>query len=275
MQRRNRDIQIFNLSMMDVITGAMGAFLIVMLVLARYYNADPENKENIEAIKAELDSAQAQLRQIEAQFRKAGIDSPDIPSAIREATKDVASAQKKTDALNEQLDQSAAEIERLKKTIRTLQKRRAFSISSTWNCPGTDVDIYVWDSQLSVKKEPVPEFDPKQERWSRWGSDRRVSWDDENTEVWLVTKSLLDEEFKVYLNVRNMAQYNGSCTVKTAIVHARGGLMYTTTLSPGNPWEYISRLRSISDEEDDETDFVIETPSESEKAVERTRITNG
>ena len=37
MKRRNRDINIFNLSMLDVISGAMGAFLIIMVILLPYY----------------------------------------------------------------------------------------------------------------------------------------------------------------------------------------------------------------------------------------------
>lgn len=37
MKPRNREINIFNLSMLDVIAGALGAFLILFLVLAPYY----------------------------------------------------------------------------------------------------------------------------------------------------------------------------------------------------------------------------------------------
>ncbi|KAA6187932.1 hypothetical protein F2Q65_01505 [Thiohalocapsa marina] len=43
MKRRNRDINVFNLSMLDVILGAMAAFLIIMVVLLPYYK-----KEHIE-----------------------------------------------------------------------------------------------------------------------------------------------------------------------------------------------------------------------------------
>lgn len=272
MQRRNRDIQIFNLSMMDVITGAMGAFLIVMIVLARYYNADPGNKENIEAIQAELDSAQARLRQIEAQFRKVGIDSTDIPSAIREATKDLSSAQKKTDALNDQLDQASAEIERLEETIRDLQKRRSFSVSASWNCPGADVDVYVWDSQISVDGEPTSPFDPAKEQWPHWTSDERGAWDNEDSEVWLVTEALLEHEFKVFVNVRNMAEFKQRCVVKTAILHGQGGLLYTSYLSPSLPWDYISKVEPVRRESEKDPQFKISTPSDDEKAAERAKV---
>ena len=40
MKRRNREINIFNLSMLDVISGAMAAFLMVMVILFPYYKKD-------------------------------------------------------------------------------------------------------------------------------------------------------------------------------------------------------------------------------------------
>ena len=43
MKARNREINIFSLSLMDVISGAMGAFLIVVVILARYRAIDQEN----------------------------------------------------------------------------------------------------------------------------------------------------------------------------------------------------------------------------------------
>jgi uncharacterized membrane protein YgaE (UPF0421/DUF939 family) len=40
MKPRNREINIFNLSMLDVISGAMGAFLIIMVILLPYYKKE-------------------------------------------------------------------------------------------------------------------------------------------------------------------------------------------------------------------------------------------
>jgi hypothetical protein len=40
MRRRNREITVFNLSMLDVICGALGAFLILVIMLLPYYKKD-------------------------------------------------------------------------------------------------------------------------------------------------------------------------------------------------------------------------------------------
>ena len=51
MKPRNREINIFNLSMLDVICGALGAFLILFLIAAPYY--DKKNDKKDETKKAE------------------------------------------------------------------------------------------------------------------------------------------------------------------------------------------------------------------------------
>ena len=59
MKPRNREINIFNLSMLDVISGALGAFLIIMVVLFPYYKRDfiQENSD----LRSGLDSLQVVL----------------------------------------------------------------------------------------------------------------------------------------------------------------------------------------------------------------------
>lgn len=55
MKVRNREINIFSLSLMDVISGAMGAFLIVVVILARYRAVDQANDP--EKLRPRLDAA--------------------------------------------------------------------------------------------------------------------------------------------------------------------------------------------------------------------------
>ncbi len=73
MKPRNREINIFNLSMMDVIAGALGAFLILFLLLQPYYGktskAPPsppaknmrEAQQQIEDLRARVQQQQKQL----------------------------------------------------------------------------------------------------------------------------------------------------------------------------------------------------------------------
>ena len=57
MKSRNREINIFSLSLMDVISGAMGAFLIVTVILARFHAVDQEKYKDPEKLRKRLDAA--------------------------------------------------------------------------------------------------------------------------------------------------------------------------------------------------------------------------
>ena len=66
--RRSREINIFNLSMLDVIAGAMGAFLIVMVVLLPSYRKQsaPQSPADIAALQEQLQSAQMELERVQS-----------------------------------------------------------------------------------------------------------------------------------------------------------------------------------------------------------------
>ena len=65
MQKRYREINVFNLSMLDVIAGAMGAFLIIMVILLPYYKNDAviqHLREQIQQLEQELERQQQIIR---------------------------------------------------------------------------------------------------------------------------------------------------------------------------------------------------------------------
>jgi len=85
-----REINIFNRSMMDVISGAMGAFLIIMVILMRYYKED-------DAITAQREAAQKQIDDIQRQIDEA------IKIGLADADEDVRDVAGKVQGLRKQL----------------------------------------------------------------------------------------------------------------------------------------------------------------------------
>jgi hypothetical protein len=110
---RNRDISIFNLSMLDVITGAMAAFLIIMVVLLPYYR-----KEHIDY--------QAIIDDLERQLAAAAADAAETRRRLAAAEAQLRSAE----ARNAELARKLA------KTFLVLYVR--------WNT-ADDVDLHVID----------------------------------------------------------------------------------------------------------------------------------
>jgi hypothetical protein len=90
MRARNREISIFNLSMLDVISGAMAAFLIIMVVLLPYYRKEHiDYQAAIDELRRELaaaDSAAAQARQrvaaLEAELQRAEASNAELASKL-------------------------------------------------------------------------------------------------------------------------------------------------------------------------------------------------
>ncbi len=82
MRRRNREISIFNLSMLDVISGALGAFLVLVAILVPYYRKDlaaqirqlqetvTELRQELEETQEQLDTAQQRVRELEERLAK-------------------------------------------------------------------------------------------------------------------------------------------------------------------------------------------------------------
>jgi uncharacterized protein YfaP (DUF2135 family) len=78
MKPRNREINIFNLSMLDVICGAMGAFLVLLILLLPYYKKEhrdyqkeiQEQQQRITAQQQQIAEEERQRQEAEEQLRQ-------------------------------------------------------------------------------------------------------------------------------------------------------------------------------------------------------------
>ncbi|CAG0998607.1 hypothetical protein BURK2_02840 [Burkholderiales bacterium] len=73
MKPRNREINIFNLSMMDVIAGALGAFLILFLLLQPYYGKTSQAPpgppaKNMREAKQQIEDLRAKVKELEGKL---------------------------------------------------------------------------------------------------------------------------------------------------------------------------------------------------------------
>jgi hypothetical protein len=132
MRSRNREINIFNLSMLDVIAGAMGAFLIVMVVLMPFYKKQAPDKpmvtvEAAQALQNALDDATAVAAQAQTEAQ----------AARTQAANAQAEAQAAQTALAEEQAQNAALQQDLKKTF--------VLVHIHWPGEGVDIDLHVID----------------------------------------------------------------------------------------------------------------------------------
>ena len=116
MQKRSRELSIFSMSALDLFASALGAFILITIVLLPFFpnlNMSGQEKAELEQAQAELEQAKAELAQAEAELEQAKAKSEREKAKLeREKTN---------------LEQEKAKLERVKaqapKTERQLEKR--------------------------------------------------------------------------------------------------------------------------------------------------------
>lgn len=112
MARRNREINIFNIAFLDVITGAMGAFVLMVLLLAPYYTGAGVNTlKNQRAAQAAADRARQTLQQAQ-QAQQSG-KADDAKKALAESQAALEDVRQQLAALKQQIDQLSSQNKRL------------------------------------------------------------------------------------------------------------------------------------------------------------------
>lgn len=90
MKSRNRAIEIFNLSMLDVLTGALGAFLLIMLLLMRFHS--PTLIKENEDLREQMKSASAQLAEAQRQAESQAKTLQEAQQRLEKSENDLAKA---------------------------------------------------------------------------------------------------------------------------------------------------------------------------------------
>lgn len=111
MARRDREINIFNIAFLDVITGAMGAFVLLVVILAPYYTgSDPRSRKAQQEAQSSVSNAQQNVQQAQQSVPQ---DNQQAQQALKQAQDDLAKAKQQLDAVKQQLDQLTSQNNRL------------------------------------------------------------------------------------------------------------------------------------------------------------------
>jgi len=71
MRRNNKDINVFNMSALDLFASALGAFIVITVVLFPYYLKESKVIEQLKVAKIELTKTQQQLQQCQKKLKQA------------------------------------------------------------------------------------------------------------------------------------------------------------------------------------------------------------
>ena len=204
MKPRNREINIFNLSMLDVISGAMGAFLIVMVILLPYYKKETidyerelrESRSSEEAALKAAQAAEAAQHSAEASARKA-------EELVRTAQAEAQQNQQRAEAAAQQL------------------AKTFLLVHIQWGTKLQDVDLHVVDpsgAEFYFERKTHP---------GRSGTLSVDSMLGPGNEVWN-NPSASPGDYQIFANLYNPRGVSDTPTVTGSIIHRDG----STTLPP-------------------------------------------
>lgn len=251
MKSRNREINVFSLSMVDMISGAMGAFLIIMIILSQYYKSDPNNSKSIAELQQELERAERHLDKIQ-QYLRGDIDIEQLLYELEQARHQLRAAQSRMADLQDRLDRASSQIDRLNERVDELTKdnnrlasRMPYLIGTYFNCPDLDVDIYVQAVTTSEQGKSMPRFDPNQEQDRFFGGDLYI--DDPvgpGADLWMTRDVVAGTELFLYVKLSNPPPSFPPCAANTTIYSSSFAdvTLPQVTLTPEKKWQYLGKL---------------------------------
>ena len=85
MRRRNKEINIFSMSALDLFASALGAFILIAVVLFPYFPNIGSSPEHVTALRAQLREAQQQLQASQAELAQARQEAEDLKQELAKA----------------------------------------------------------------------------------------------------------------------------------------------------------------------------------------------
>ncbi len=175
MKKKNREINIFSMSALDLFASAMGAFLLIAVIaLPYYFKVDPELVKQVQQLKAEIVKNEAEIQSVQAELKqcqqakaqalksceeeknKLKKRNQELQKRNEQLKKELAKAQEQAQQVQEQLEQSKQESQELQKRNEELEAQasnmqKALSktfcvIQMGWrSSQPQDIDLYVTD----------------------------------------------------------------------------------------------------------------------------------
>lgn len=123
-RRVNRQIEVFDISLMAVVTKAMGAFLVLMILLMPYYRSSPAYQKPVEDVGQELESLRKRLAEMQQNLGRFKDDPEKLKRELAAALEQIDQLKIKIGDLERQLDQAWSQVTRLESDVAKLDALR-------------------------------------------------------------------------------------------------------------------------------------------------------
>lgn len=218
MKRPNRELNIFNMSALDLFASAMGAFILLTVILFPYYQKNAKIIEDLNKTKNQLAQTQQQLSDCQAQQAA-------LQNQLSECQSQQAQTQRQLQACEQANSQNQTQIEQCEQARQRCEQQRHaceeklkqtfLAVVMKWTTRNQDVDLHVIDAEGR-------EFYFSQKRHR--GSNAELSVDTTRgpgIEIWENPRAKVGE-YKVYANLYARHGNNKNPKVLTTIYYRDG-----------------------------------------------------
>lgn len=188
MKRPRREAGGGEVALMAVITKAMGAFLILVVIMLPHYVLSVSSSKTADQAQERAEKASKEVDEIADRLKKGRLTDEEIDELLRKIEalkKELAALHDEIAQLKNELNQALAEVERLKKTNQELEEEIArlkkeleelkqkqigpLIVALSWSeCPGARISLYVQSDELTKDGlvQPGPSRAPQPIFWA-------------------------------------------------------------------------------------------------------------
>ena len=125
MRLRSKEISVFNMSALDLFASALGAFILITLVLFPYFPNTGDSQERVDEVKAQLAEANTELEEASAELEQTGAELEQTSAELEEVRAQLNPAlEQELQALEAELEKQRRENEEIKSVEAELEKQK-------------------------------------------------------------------------------------------------------------------------------------------------------
>ena len=220
MKSRNREINVFSMSALDLFASALGAFILISIVLMPYFLRLSD--EEVRQLRQALSEAQASLREMRQQLGQAQSALQQCEERVQECRQQLAELQAEVDRLRAALERAQSERDQAQSALQQCQEElnaceerlttTFLTLVIQWPSQKHDVDLHIIDAagrEFYFSERTIP------------GRPGELRWDSQHgpgVEIWEVSEAPPGE----YRILYNLFDPHGN----TSPPVVRGGISY-------------------------------------------------
>jgi TolA-binding protein len=191
MKARSREINIFNMSLLDILCGALGAFCFMMLVLFPYYSQDkgqgkrPDVQEGVDP--KTFQEAKARIDQLEQTLKKFQDYTDQLEARVKQ--------------LEAQARQHQGDMQQMQDRAERGEMRNPLLAIGTLGVQGDELtQVYIDTDRTHVDKSPVEKIDPTKGQPAQFRGDDAAYGAGSNLSYFLV-RDTPPGDYRVYAKI--------------------------------------------------------------------------